>query len=192
MQDVDASEHERVCKNAMMKSSMESYVEENPETLRRLIDIVNGRSKVSLRILDWFVTNYARERDLVYVYTTKDLHVRRMIVFSEYRQQLRAYSKKRFVPFCRRERMEVVCPTTGQVVYTTIAQLNFFRWAVQRKLLDYVEEHVVEIARAQQESVHTNRISKAGCIPPTDIPRNLFMKNNKIQTSCVIKKMKAS
>ena len=34
----------------------------NKEHLQRIMGIINGESKISLRIVDWFVTNYAKKK----------------------------------------------------------------------------------------------------------------------------------
>ena len=39
---------------------------ENKEHLQQIISIINGESKISLRIVDWFVTNYAKKNYTMY------------------------------------------------------------------------------------------------------------------------------
>ena len=46
-------------------------------------------------------------------------------VYNSYKSQLKAYSKKRFDPFCRRERLDI--EINGHHINTTVGQLNFFR-----------------------------------------------------------------
>ena len=69
------------------------------ENLNKLLGIVNGDSRISLRIVDWFVTNYAKKNYIVY----ND----RFKVYNDYKLKLKAYSKKRFDPFCRWERIYI-------------------------------------------------------------------------------------
>ena len=34
---------------------------EDGNNIKKLLDIVNSNSKISLRIIDWFVTNYSKK-----------------------------------------------------------------------------------------------------------------------------------
>ena len=54
--------------------------------------------------------------------------------------KLKAYSKKKFDPFCRWERINV--PYKNETcIQTTLGQLNFFKWTIENKILDYIEEN---------------------------------------------------
>lgn len=57
------------------------------------------------------------------------------IVYLNYKSQLKAFSKKLFDPFCRRERIQFQIGTQEPFV-TTVGQLNFFRWAFEKNILD--------------------------------------------------------
>jgi hypothetical protein len=65
-------------------------------------------------------------------------------VYLSYKGQLKAYSKQYFDPNCRRERIMFTIPGHEQFM-TTIGKLNFFRWALESKILDYMEAHEEEI-----------------------------------------------
>jgi len=58
----------------------------------------------------------------------------------DYKLKLKAYSKKRFDPFCRWDRISVPYKN-GTFIETTIGQLNFFKWALENKVIAYLEEH---------------------------------------------------
>ena len=68
-----------------------------------------------------------------------------LIVYLNYKSQLKAYSKKQFDPFCRRERILFYVGKYNGVdndpLRTTVGQLNFFRWAIQNKILDYIYDN---------------------------------------------------
>lgn len=113
----------------------------NPNNnLDKMLKIITGESKISLRIIDWFTTNYAKK-----YFTKYNLgENKRFVVYNEYKLKLKAYSKKRFDPFCRYEK--TMFPYDGtRYIETTIGQLNFFRWSIENKIVDYVEEHYDEI-----------------------------------------------
>ena len=68
----------------------------------------------------------------------------RFKVFDDYKLKLKAYSKKRFDPFCRWDR--VTFPYgDNKFIQTTIGQLNFFKWAIENKVIDYINNHYKEI-----------------------------------------------
>jgi hypothetical protein len=57
---------------------------------------------------------------------------------------LKAYSKKRFDPFCRWERISIPYEKNS-FIQTTIGQLNFFKWAIQNGIVSYIENNYADI-----------------------------------------------
>jgi hypothetical protein len=66
------------------------------------------------------------------------LNGERFKVYTDYKLKLKAYSKKRFDPFCRWDRIQIPF-TPDTFIETTIGQLNFFKWAIENKVLEYIE-----------------------------------------------------
>jgi hypothetical protein len=50
---------------------------------------------------------------------------------------LKSFSKKQFDPFRRNVRIDFEYEP-GKTIETTVAQLNFFRWAISNKVIDYI------------------------------------------------------
>jgi hypothetical protein len=133
--------------------------------MERLMKIINGESTVSLRIIDWFVTNFAKKNFTVYSIPAKNRcstvingeeNMERFKVFHSYKLELKAYSKVRFDPFSRRER--IMIPYTNETcLQTTIGQLNFFKWAIENQVLEYIEKNYDEI---ETDMNSRNSISK--------------------------------
>ena len=111
--------------------------------LNQLLPILLKKSKISLRILDYFVTNYADSENIHYNIRLYG-RIRRFNVYGSYKAQLEAFHKKLFDPFCRRQRIYFEY-APGCEIETTAGQLNFFRWAIQNNVLNYVEDHLEEI-----------------------------------------------
>lgn len=118
--------------------------------LQKMMEVINGESKISLRIVDWFVTNYAKKYFTVYE-VPKMVHnelsqteTNRFKVFHEYKLKLKAYAKKNFDPFCRWERIQIPFDDQSSME-TTIGQLNFFKWAIENRIIDYIQAHYLEI-----------------------------------------------
>ena len=105
----------------LMTSLSKFYLDE--KNINILIPIVNGLSKISLRVLDWFVTNFCKKHNTV-IHYQRDSKAQKLIVHLDYKNQLKAYSKKQFDPFCRRERINFIYGK-GNELLTTVGQLNF-------------------------------------------------------------------
>jgi len=120
---------------------------DKPYHSEKLLYILKSEKNISLRSIDWFITNYSKKHNIYYnVYSTPNdtlsfnekgnQLISNVSVFQSYKSQLRAYSKKRFDPFCRRNRIKFKCG--DEVVDTTIGQLNFFKWAINNLITDYI------------------------------------------------------
>jgi hypothetical protein len=150
--------------NELLLTNLLDFYKKN-DHMERLMQIINGESKVSLRIIDWFVTNFAKKNFTVYSIPAKNRcstvingeeNMERFKVFHHYKLELKAYSKVRFDPFSRRERI-MVPYTNDTCLQTTIGQLNFFKWAIENQVLEYIEKNYDEI---EADMNSRNSISK--------------------------------
>lgn len=119
------------------------YSEDNYANMKKILPYINGDSSISLRLIDWFVTNFSKKNYTVYVVERNNASVR-FKVFIDYKLRLRAYGKKKFDPFCRWDRITMPYENDTKIE-TTIGQLNFFKWALENNILKYIEEHRREI-----------------------------------------------
>ena len=119
----------------LLNKLMEFYKKNN--NLNKMLGIINGESNISLRIVDWFATNYAKK--FYTVYQLEADSTKRFKVYVDYKLKLKAYSKKRFDPFCRWERINIPYGE-NKYIQTTIGQLNFFKWALENDVIKYIEE----------------------------------------------------
>jgi hypothetical protein len=169
-------------KQELLLVSLNKFYQEdgNRECIK---DILNGEGKISLRIIDWFVTNYAKKKNIEYLIKTKinvpkktQTHKKNSVstksskkdlakynsankqinIFLSYKSQLRAYSKKQFDPFCRRNRIDFYFDETDYIT-TTVGQLNFFRWALQNNVIEYILTHYDEIENDMNENTKKQR-----------------------------------
>ena len=128
----------------LMKNLMDFY--QNKENIDKMISIINGESKISLRIVDWFVTNYAKKYYTIYEIPSQNTTPKRFKVYNDYKLKLKAYSKRRLDPFCRWERITI--PYDGEkCMETTIGQLNFFKWAIENHIIEYIRENYTDIEK---------------------------------------------
>jgi hypothetical protein len=126
------------CKPELVISSLQRFYSTHPE-INKVLTYLTGDAPLSLRIIDWFVTKYSRKNFVRYPLNGQDF-----LVYLSYKGQLKAYSKQYFDPNCRRERIMFKIPGQEQFM-TTIGKLNFFRWALESNILDYIEAHEEEI-----------------------------------------------
>ena len=134
-------------KNELLMEKITNFynIEENKNTL---INILNNKYNVSLRIIDWFVTNYSKKYDTIYDINILDDNItldhgkysKQFNVFRSYKAQLKSFSKRNFDPFCRRNRIDYMVPSDNVdiKINTTIGQLNFFRWAIDNLVIEYI------------------------------------------------------
>tara|TARA_A100001035_G_C27638017_1_gene433198 strand:- start:237 stop:812 length:576 start_codon:yes stop_codon:yes gene_type:complete len=141
--------------NNLLLNSLLEFYDNGENNLNTMIKIINGESNISLRIIDWFVTNYAKKYYTIYEIDNN----KRFKVYNDYKLKLKAYSKRRFDPFCRWERI-IIPYDKDKNMETTIGQLNFFRWAIENKILNYILENYSKIEADMNNNNSTSRKKK--------------------------------
>ncbi len=121
------------------------YNEHGGDNMDLMLSVINGTTNISLRIMDWFVTNYSKKHYTVYDLVGGCGVAKRFKVYVDYKLKLRAYSKKRFDPFCRWDRINVPHKNGTTYIQTTLGQLNFFKWAIENEVLRYIQENYTAI-----------------------------------------------
>jgi len=120
------------CKQELIVMSLQNFYSQRKD-MPEILQLLQGTSAISLRLIDWFVTNYAKRMSIGYL-----LGGQEFMVYLSYKSQLKAYSKKLFDPFCRRERIMFGLPGIESFV-TTVGKLNFFRWAIEKQVIEYLK-----------------------------------------------------
>lgn len=129
-------------KKELLMQSLTKFFSDR-KNLDLIIPIISGKSNISLRILDWFVTNFSKKNGTFYE-ILHNSNKKNFIVYLDYKAQLKAYSKKQFDPFCRRERISLLGHDDQEII-TTVGQLNFFRWAIDNNIINYINENYSKI-----------------------------------------------
>ena len=133
-------------KNLLLMDNINKYfsIRENKNIL---INILNNKYNISLRIIDWFVTNYCKKYNIFWVENNQ-----RFVVYLNYKLQLKAYSKKYFDPFCRRERI-FFHYKDEEYLETTVGQLNFFKWIIEHNIINYIKNNYEDIEFDMQNTI---------------------------------------
>ena len=130
----------------------------NKRNLKKLIPILDGTSPISLRLIDWFVTNYCKKFNTMFnikYYENLDKGIKTkivdnfdnyFIVHSNYKGQLKTCNKKNFDPFCRRNRIQFYY-APKMYFETTVGQLNFFKWAIENYIINYIADNIKDIEK---------------------------------------------
>ena len=134
------------CRQDFIVQNLQTFYNETGN-LEKITPILKGESPISLRLVDWFITNYAKKNNTSYMMGTKQF-----LVHFNYKRELKAYSKKLFDPFCRRDRIMFEALNQPSII-TTVGQLNFFRWFIEKKILDYIEENRTAIEADMNASI---------------------------------------
>jgi hypothetical protein len=180
---------------------------EKPENLNKFRQVISGNiPNISLRLIDWFSTNYAKK-----YYTTYFLEStqKRFKVFDSYKLKLRAYGKDNFDAFSRGKRIDIpytVAATTMATTTmaettipmndgedkkeketTTIGQMNFFKWAIENKIVEYILENLEAIKRDMDSRSSNSKKKKDTIVDETSKTRKKREELSVCATKCIIK-----
>ena len=140
--------------NLLLNNLLAFY--KNEENMKNMLKIITGESKISLRIVDWFATNYAKKYYTLYNTIDSNGYNKRFKVYVDYKLKLKAYSKRRFDPFCRWDRIRI--PYKDETfIETTIGQLNFFKWTLENDVIKYIEENYENIEKDMNSRNSTSK-----------------------------------
>ena len=163
----------------LLITSLSKYFQEHPKEALLLKPLVDGSYPISLRVMDWFITHYSKLKNVLYwiddrkAFGEPAIHettpndtrfLRKFHLYYEYRAQLKSYTKQFFDPFRRHDRISFVISQPHQpiqAIETTAGQLNFFRWAIQNRLLDYLQTHLADVEEAMTQ-YHAQRKKPKG------------------------------
>tara|TARA_B100001173_G_scaffold306145_1_gene312557 strand:- start:1104 stop:1616 length:513 start_codon:yes stop_codon:yes gene_type:complete len=133
-------------KNNLLMNKIECFFD-NEFNKNILIRILNNEFNISLRVIDWFVTNYCKKNNIFWIENNA-----RFVVYLSYKLQLKAYSKKYFDPFCRRDRIYFSIKN-NDYIETTVGQLNFFKWIIEHNIINYIKNNYEDIEKDMQNTI---------------------------------------
>lgn len=142
-------------KAELLKKSLHTFYK-TPKHLNAFLDVIEKRTKYSLRIIEWFCNNYSKKYNIILT----SCNGKKINVYFAYQSHLNSYQKKQFDPFKRNHNgfePFVFNYTKDHGVLTTVGQLNFFRWCISDNILEYVNKNIKEIKDDMNQS--TNYIS---------------------------------
>lgn len=132
--------------------------EKNLNTLFKILNHNNHykkskEKKISLRLIDWFVTNYCKKNKVIIEKTTKNKK-EFINIYNSYKSNLRAFSKQLFDPFRRKNEIFLNYNNKKKLIFsltlnnksthnnfikTTLGQINFFKWIIENNIYNYIK-----------------------------------------------------
>ena len=168
--DNDSIENDEICENfnphTFFKSQKQLcyykmvdrfFKKSTIEINKKMVDIINANSIISLRVLEWVVTKSNKKSVNIKIGDNEYFSINIM-----YKAQLKSYKKKNFDPFRRDRKFYYSYDQIDDTkkVLTTLGQLNFFKWAISNKIIDYVEKHYEDINRSMINYNKEEKIKK--------------------------------
>lgn len=112
------------------------------DMIYKIIDIINRKSKISLRLIEWFVSKYTQNH-IIEIY---DINGLPMNIYNSYHIKTKIYEKKYFDLFRRVNVIQYKFKNKDDMIIdTTISQLNFFKWLIENNIYYYIENNIDEL-----------------------------------------------
>ena len=137
----------------LMKSITEFY--RDSIYIEQIKSIIDQNSIISLRILDWFITNYSKKHRTIINNERGSIDV-----YQNYKLQLKSFSKRHFDPFCRKNKIIFYYNDTDYIE-TSCGQLCFFRWCFENDILTYVKANLSTIEQDMKNSLKSKKSKKS-------------------------------
>ena len=177
----------------LLLSSLYSFYENNDKYKAILKTIIDGKHILSLRMIDWLVTRYAKNNNIIYWINDIDNNIyynlpenysnekyRKITLYLDYRAQLKSFKKFNFDAFRRHDRISfMINSEKEQYIETTIGQLNFFKWAFNNKIINYAVDNQKNIYENMSKFSYKKQFKNYNKNP-------LVSKQNIINTKCFV------
>jgi hypothetical protein len=188
----DESKEEAMSKDdlRLLKAKAFLKIGDNFTILQELLHEKRYQGKrISMRILEWFVIIYSKEKNIAYELNSGDVSSSGLFrVYKSYTDQLNTYTKKCFDPFCRGRKITFKKASNSKLrLSTNLGQLYFFMWILDNRILNYVVRKYATIRLAKKEYDKSRRIEKQQegknfkrlDTPSTDTPEEELMGKRK-------------
>ena len=119
----------------VLLESVLAWFNDHPQHLNMFLTIVKRKDGLSLRVIDWLVTNYSKTHSI-----TINTHGIPRDLYRDYHKNLSSLNKCNFDPFCRRQKIQVVVFGKEERC-TTIGQMTFFRWFLKNNIITFLKKN---------------------------------------------------
>tara|TARA_B100001741_G_scaffold93224_1_gene76479 strand:+ start:2669 stop:3277 length:609 start_codon:yes stop_codon:yes gene_type:complete len=157
---------------------------ENGVIDQHLVPLITQHSEISLRALDWLVTNYSKKYNIV----CKTKNGTLFNIYHGYKTALSHFRRRNFDPFRRRQRITLT--SNGNNYETTVGQCNFVHWAYQYGVLAYAIEHANVIEKDMNMASFANKTERKNQIE-RGIPHRRRELSKAPSTKCSVYKVES-
>lgn len=135
--------------------------------------------KLSLRKINFFVIVHSK---LHHTYINKQFSI-----YQEYLSQLKIWRRKFFDPF-RRGNFIMTYSLNGTVFWTTFPQLNFFKWFIETRILEYMLQNMTYLNSSMTELTKAHKKFKEDYQNDSNVrKRIMFCKHEDVCTTTEFK-----
>ena len=138
---------------SILHSSLMVFYNAHRSYFFQMYRICKKQNPISLRILDWLCTNYAKSQSAIITTDDSSVHL-----YHKYKNHLKGFGKKFFDPFCRKQTMDICAHNV--TFTTTLGQLNFFKWAFENNVIGFAIVHRNAIESDMHERIGLARSSQ--------------------------------
>lgn len=160
----------------VLLASVRTFFETGDNLQKLAACVSDAPTKLSLRLMDYLTTAYARNYNIAYIFEEADGDKRIFNIYLEYKTQLKAFSKNYFDPFKRGQRVNFT-DAYGKPFETTLGQLNFFRWALRCGVVEYARKNMTTIERDMNAATPKRARKSAVVVPELPIAPLPFRKS---------------
>lgn len=159
---------------SLLLTSLTKFYNKHEKYKYILKDIIDGKHRLSLRIIEWLVTHYSKMHNIYYWFNDANIYdilpdninvgavgaFKKVNLYQDYRAQLKSYSKFNFDSFRRHDRITFFINQEKMLfIETTIGQLNFFRWILSNNVIEYALKNYDTIYKEMiSYNSHKNKI----------------------------------
>lgn len=137
----------------------EFYNKLDDKTIYKIIDIINRKSNISLRLIEWFVSKYSQSH-IIDIYTSEGLPFN---IYNSYHIKTKVYEKKYFDLFRRVDVMQYKFKNNDKMtITTTVSQLNFFMWLIENNIFKYIEDNRDQLSKlmSSDNAIERDRLKR--------------------------------
>jgi len=145
-----------------------------------LLPLLNHSTPASLRLLDWFVVNYAKKHG-------SSVSLENGVIYnvhSGYESWLATFRRKLFDPF-RRGSHIFFLSDNKTLVHTTIAQLNFCMWCATHGIFRALREQHTDVEADMNSTLASARADRASGVRRK---RSKLVRNNEVRSIRITQK----
>lgn len=175
----------------LLLSSLINFYDKDEKYKYILKSIIDGKHCLSLRMIDWLVTIYAKNNNIIYwINQNNDDEIydylpednsnkyKKINLYLDYRAQLKSFKKINFDSFRRHDRITFILNKDKEIkIETTIGQLNFFKWAFTNKVIVYAINNQKIIYDSMSKNLYNKNIKKKN---------NLLSRQDILITKCYV------